>query len=161
MIPILLFIASIIAAIIHLSRKKKPRKSKGKIEIFLAYMIPLNIGVMGIIAFIAHSFYGPQTASMIGFAPNHPFQNEVAIANLGFGVLGLLCLWQRKGCWLATVLGNTIFILGCAISYIVVMSGGKGDNAHSFLFYINDIVIPIILFLLTCLYCNKNRFFKS
>jgi len=65
------------------------------------------VGVSSIWAFMGHVFDANAVATVIGWPPDSPFQYEVGIANLAFGVLGLLCLKIRENFWVATI--NRIF----------------------------------------------------
>jgi hypothetical protein len=71
----------------------------------------------GIFAFYGHAFMAEQVAQSIGWQPSL-FQFEVAIANLAFGVLGILCLRIRDQFWLATGIGVSVWLLGDAYGHI-------------------------------------------
>ena len=62
-------------------------------------LLTLLTGVIypAIVTGIAHTFFADQTARQIGWATGSPFQFEVAMANLGIGVCGLLCYRFRDG----------------------------------------------------------------
>jgi len=162
MISLILFIVALLAAIIHLSTRKKARTTLRVVEIFLGYLIPLNFGVMSFIAFIAQAFYGKQFAEMMGWDPNPGFQFEIAVVHLGFALTGFLAIWQRKGFWLSTVLTSSIFFLGCGWAHLSQLMHGMKATWHGFVFlYVNDIVVPIVLLILTLVYSAKNKFFKE
>jgi len=162
MISLILFIVALIAAILHISARKKVRTTVRVVEIFLGYLIPLNIGVMSFIAFVAQAFYGRQFADMMGWEPNSAFQFEIAVVHLAFALVGFLSIWQRKGFWLSTVLTNSIFFLGCGWAHLSQLMHGMKATWHGFIFlYVNDIVVPIVLLILTFVYTAKNKFFKE
>jgi hypothetical protein len=162
MFSLILFLIAILAAIIHISARKKARTTSRVVEIFLGYLIPLNIGVMSFIGFLSQAFYGKQMAEMMGWDPNPAFQFELAVMHLGFAIVGFLSIWQRKGFWLATVLTNSIFLLGCGWAHISQLMHGVKATWHGFIFlYVNDIVVPIVLLVLTLIYSAKNKFFKE
>ncbi len=62
----------------------------------LLYLLVIFARVGGLIGFLGHTFKAQEIALKIGWQPS-PFQFEVAVANLAFGVLGILCLWQPGG----------------------------------------------------------------
>lgn len=161
MYPLALFIIAVVAALIHFIVGHGKTFTRA-VELLLAYIIPLNIGIGGTIGFIGHIFYGPEIAKEIGWPPNNPFQFEVGIGNLSFAIAGLLCIWQRKGFWMATTIFAGIFFLGAAYGHLVQLA--KGDtspyNTGAFL-YIGDIAIPIIYLILTFIYASHHKFFKN
>lgn len=81
------------------------------------------IGITGIAGFIAHAFFPRSIAEQIGFPAGNPFQFEVAVANLSFGVLGLLCTKHRGGFMAATIIGVSVFLLGDAYGHVVQWLG--------------------------------------
>ncbi len=115
------------------------------IDISLAYILLLAVGFNGIYNFIMHAFFGDMIAAYIGW-PQSPFQIEVAMANLGLGVLGLLAFRANFGFRLATVIATSCFLLGAAgvhIYDIFVQQNFLPGNAGSILF--TDILIPASL----------------
>ena len=90
-----------------------PRSSERVIETALLYLLVIGAGVAGLLAFVGHAFYAAQTARSIGWPSGSPFQFEVAVADLSYGVLGLMCIRWRGPFWLATGVATSIFFLGC------------------------------------------------
>jgi hypothetical protein len=85
-------------------------------------------------------------AASIGWPPGNPFQYEVAVANLAFGVLGLLCLRFRDGFWTATAIGWSVFMLGAAGVHLHQIHVGQPyapENAGAILYF--NIVAPVCL----------------
>lgn len=163
MIPVILFIISIIAAVIHVAISKKPRTFARWVEVLLAYILPITIGVNALIAAIAHTFYGPEIAALIGWPPHNPFQFEVAMANLSLAVAGFFSIWQRKAFWFATILVSTTLLWGAAGGHIyqmIVNNNHSPYNSGPFL-YLGDMAIPLVYFILGWIYAAQNRFFKE
>ena len=125
MLPLILLILAVIYSICHLSIT---RHQNDIVEIFLSYTIFFNIGVMGLLGFYAHTFMPSETAKEIRWATGSPFQFEVTVAHLAFGVLGILAIWLRGLFWVATILGNAIFLLGAFGGHIIQYS--HGDTAR-------------------------------
>lgn len=161
MYPLILFIIAIIAAFITLAYSKKEATFKRTVEILLAYIIPLNIGVATTIGFIGHMFYGPEIAAKIGWPAHNPFQVEIAMGNLAMAVTGFVCIWQRRAFWMATVIFAGIFFLGAAYVHIVqmVVHGNYSPYNSGIFLWIGDVAIPAIYLGLTLIYCIQNRFF--
>lgn len=162
MYPLFFFIIAIVAAIIHLKASSDELSFKRIVKILLAYIIPLNIGLQGIIAFIAHHYYGPETAKMIGWAPNSPFQAEIGFANLGLGLVGLLSIFFARGFWLATTIVTAVLFFGAASVHIQEQAHGDFApyNSGPFL-YIGDIFIPAVFLILALIYTVQHRFFRD
>lgn len=161
MINSILFLVAVVATIVHLSSRKKVRSNGGAIEVLLSYLIPLNIGVMALIIWIADAFYASETAKMMGWLTNSPFQYEVAVANLGFAIVGILSIWQRKGFWLATVLANSTYVLGCAWGHYRLFYAHTTAMHQGFFLFIDSILLPIVLLALTLMYAKQNKYFKD
>jgi hypothetical protein len=162
MISLILLIGALVLALIHIRMRKKVRTTARIIEILLAYLIPLNIGVMSLIAFVAQAFYASELAEMMGWKPNPPLQLELAFMHLGFAFVGFYSIWQRKGFWLATVLTNVIFLFGCGwVRFSWLMNGMKATGQGYLFLYVNDLVVPLVLLILTLIYSKKHKFFKE
>lgn len=114
-------------------------------EIFFRWLVLLPMGVCGLINFIMHGFYPIFTAMQIGWQ-NSPFQWEVAVANLGFGVLGILAFKNSFGFRMACVIGVTCWLWGDAAGHIyqmVTQNNFASGNAGSWLWL--DIFVPLFL----------------
>jgi hypothetical protein len=119
MVSIVLFICAVIITIWHLTYKKEWYYPKS-IEVFLSYILLFNMGLMGLLAAYAHVFLGPETARSIGWQPGSPFQYEIGMANLSYGVLGILAFWIRGGrFWDACIIGWVVLFLGCFVGHVI------------------------------------------
>jgi hypothetical protein len=149
---------TVIASLLHLFAGKQPRTSKRIIEIVLSYLLFFNVGLGGLWAFIGHAFMADEVARSIGWQPGSPFQFEVAVANLAFGILGVLSFWVKGKFRLASVIGVSVFLLGAAYGHIVQMSKGNfAPNNTGVLLYIGDIAIPVIMLILVIIYIKQNK----
>jgi uncharacterized protein DUF6790 len=72
------------------------------------------VGVTGIIGATGHLLKADDVSRSIGWPPGSPFQWEVGVADLGWGVLGVLSPVYGRGFWLATIIMASIFLLGAA-----------------------------------------------
>jgi hypothetical protein len=159
---VILFLVATSASLGHLVVTKEKITFKNVVKIWLSYLLPLCVGIGGIVGFIAHGFYGSQIATLVGWPSNNPFQKEVAMANLGMAVIGLLCIWMRKGFWVATAVFSAIFLFGAA--YIHILQKHAGDYAPYNLgpfVYLGEIVVPFIYLALAWIYAYHYRFFKN
>ena len=112
----LIYLAAVILGIgIHLGLAPKPLTKGRVVEVILLYLFIFYVGVGGIIGALAHVFWGPETARGIGWQPGSPFQFEIGMANLAFGVLGILCIWQRGKFWTATGIGFAVLPPGLCL----------------------------------------------
>jgi hypothetical protein len=144
MLPAFLFLFTLVLTQIHLILKK-PADFDEVVEVFLSYLIFFNIGVMGLLGFYGHAFLSEEMALDIGWEPNGPFQYQVAMANLAFGLLGLLSLWFRGLFWAATVIGSSIFLLGCLIGHLIQYKWGNMTPYNiGPIIWIGDLVIPLL-----------------
>jgi hypothetical protein len=122
-------------------------RSPGNVgRLYLAYLLPVSVGLGGLFAFVGHAFHADAVARSIGWPAGNPFQSEVAMTNLAFGVLGLLCARFRDGFWTATILGYGIFLEGAACVHIreILKSGNWSiNNAGPVL--VADVAFPLFL----------------
>ena len=126
-------------------------------DIFLGYLFFFAVGLVGLWGFIYHAFFPEMTAKFIGWA-NSPFQFEVAMANLGMGVMGIFGLCATKPYRIAGTLFTACFLWGAAYGHIVQMI-----HAHNFapgnagLIFYNDLILPLLLVMFLFQSCNRCR----
>ena len=140
---VVLGIAGFLLALIHVALQKQPRTRQRVADVLLQYAFAFPVGIGGIVGFIGHTMRAGPVAASIGWPAGNPFQYEVAVANLAFGVLGLLCLRFRGGFWTATAIGWSIFLLGAAVVHLHRIHIGQPyapANAGPMLYF--DIVAP-------------------
>jgi len=148
--------------LIHSTFLKKPRNVANILEIITLYFLIIFVGINGILGFLGHTLNADKIATQIGWATGSGFQFEVAVANLAFGVLGIVCIWLRKNFWLATAMGYSIFLFGAAYGHIreIALKGNYSPLNTGVLLYVGDMIIPTIALLLTILYIkysNRNQ----
>ena len=110
------------------------------------WLLVIAVGLGSILAFFGHTVFAARTAESIGWPSGNPFQTEVAVANLAFGIVGVLCYWLRGNFWVSTAIAIAIFQLGAAavhIQQIIVAQNYSPDNAGIILY--TDIITPLIL----------------
>jgi hypothetical protein len=138
-----------VATGLHLWLEKRPVSAARFAEVLLLYLLVFCAGVGGLMAFLGHTFKAQEIALKIGWQPS-PFQFEVAVADLAFGVLGILCVWQRRGFWTATGIGYAVFMLGCAYGHFQDMTrhGNFSPYNVGMVLWVNDLAIPVVILLL-------------
>ncbi|MBN2438673.1 MAG: hypothetical protein JXL20_08745 [Deltaproteobacteria bacterium] len=146
-----LFLALTVFCIaISLIKNRKDLSRLKVVETILFYILFINVGLSGLMAFYGHAFMADKVAATIGWAPGSPFQFEVAVANLAFGVLGVLCIRFRDGFWLATGIGYATFLFGAAYGHIreIITAGNFAVNNAGPILYIGDIGMPSLILIL-------------
>ena len=136
------------------------RTKKNIIELLLLYQLVFYVGVTSLVAFIGLTFMDDVAAELLNW-PMCPFQQELGNVNLAFGVLGILCIWQRGSFWIATVLGFSIWIFADAIHhfYDAYARHNYSEGNLGILVY-TDFFIPILL-CVTLYYYKQNIPYKS
>lgn len=142
-----LYLASALVAItVHLRWDTEPRSASRVVEVTLFYLLVIFAGIGGLMGAVIHTFFAKEIALGIGWQPGSPFQFEVAMANLAFGVLGIMSIWNRKGFRTATGVGLAVFFLGCAYGHFKDMLAGNYApyNAGPGI-WLADVVIPLTI----------------
>jgi hypothetical protein len=161
MYPIILSIIALMAASLHVFFQRKKPSRQTAVTTLLAYLIPISIGGTCLIGFVAHLFFGPQTAALIGWPADNPFQQEVGLVNLALAVAAVLCIWMRKGFWLATIVITAVFFLGAAGVHLVqeYKYGNTAPYNSGIFLYVADIALPLVYLALGYLYGKMNKWF--
>ncbi len=138
------FVMTIFALLLGLVRIAES-KDRSKSDIFLGYLFFFAVGLSGIWGFIFHAFFPDMAATFIGWQ-NSPFQFEVAVANLGMGVVGIFGLSATKPYRIAGMLFTACFLWGAAFGHVVQMlkSSNFAPGNAGLIFY-NDLLLPVLL----------------
>jgi hypothetical protein len=146
MLILVFLVIALVGAGIHLALQKQPRTGKRLVEIVFLWVLVVCVGVNGLFDFYGHAFRADETARLIGWPTGNPFQFEVAIADLVFGILGILCIWIRGTFWYAAGLAGVLFGLGAAYGHIVQMVV-YGDYApyNAGLFLYSEIAVSLLI----------------
>lgn len=150
-----IYLLSFIGFFIHYLIKK-PMSRERVIELLLLYQLVFNIGFLGFLSFIGLTFLPEVAANHLGWSPCH-FQQELANVNLGYGVLGIMCIWFRENFWTATIIGASIWLFGDGIHHFfdAFYNHNLAPGNLGILFY-TDLIIPVVLVSLLILYRNSS-----
>lgn len=159
MTTIIVIVVALIVATAHLFFSKKPRTADRALSLYLLYTLVVGVGIGGLFGAMGHLFSPDRVAEELGWATGSPFQTEVGLFDLAFGVLGICCIWFRKQWWYAVTVGWTVFAVGAGVNHLRLMGGEQGAslNAGSVL---PDLVVPALLVVFLALrhhYAGRTR----
>jgi len=137
---------ALVVIVVHLLLMRQ-RSAKKIIEIILLYLLVIAVGLGSLVAGAFHVFNGPATAIMIGWEPGSPFQYEVGVADMAFGLVAVLCLFIRGSFWLAAIIANSVFLLGCMIGHVRSLAESGNLAAYNIgpNIIISDLILPLVL----------------
>lgn len=136
-----MFILALIFIVLH----SQVLKTLPESEVVFRWISLFVLGFTCLYAFTVHTFFPSFTVAVLDW-PKSPFQFEVGIANLAFGVLGVLAFKASYGFRLATVIGSTCWFWGDALGHIYHMV-----KYHTFVlattssWFWLDLFVPLIL----------------
>lgn len=150
--PIIMTFFALLLGIAHSFR----RKNRSISDIFLGYLFFFAMGLVGLWGFIFHAFFPQMAAEFIGWA-NSPFQFEVAMANLGMGIVGVFGLDASKPYRISGTLFTTCFLWGAAYGHIIQMLKAKNfAPGNAGLIFYNDLLLPLLLIIFLLANRRKN-----
>lgn len=140
-----------------LAQRGKLRDGTEVLRTLLTYLLVLGIGVSSLWGFVGHYFMSDTVAASIGWATGSPFQLELAFYHLGFGIVGLMCLWFRDDFWVAALLPVCVFAFGAASVHIAdyVRHGNTAPGNWGFAMLFGDVVIPAAMLSLLWFYRRR------
>lgn len=117
-------------------------------ESLLRWVIFFSVGVQGLWAYLGQAFYPKEIALSMGWEPS-PFLFEVACANLGCGVAGVLALWFSHEYWLCLIIVESCFLWGSLYGHLKDALKNKNLSANNVgpIFY-TDLLVPTLLWIL-------------
>lgn len=131
-------------------------RRKNGLDLLLLYLVFFCFGLNRLADSFAHLFYADEIAQLINWPMGSPFQFEVGIANLSFGVLAILSVWMRGNFLLAAIIGNSLWLWGDAVGHIVNMVlKGNYASGNAGVYFWADVFVPILIW--TFYLLNKNR----
>jgi hypothetical protein len=148
MTTVIVIAVALIVATVHLFVSKQPRTSRRALDLYLLYALVVGVGIGGLFGAMGHLFAADKVAEQLGWATGSPFQTEVGLFDLAFGVLGVCCIWFRGQWWYAVTLGWTIFAVGAAGVHLREMSGSANDGSLNAGSVLPDLIVPALLVVL-------------
>lgn len=138
---LVMFILASIATVVHslVDTRQSPY------EILYRWFILLPVGITAIYVFLMHIFFPQHVSSIYGWQMS-PYQIQMAMANLGYGITAILSFKASYHFRLATVVGVTFWLWGNAVGHVYqiqVLHTLSPDKAGSWIF--TDMFVPIIL----------------
>lgn len=160
MLPLYLLATAIILSSLHTFIAKRKDANKTFLPILLPYLIFFNVGCMGLLGFYGHTFMADEIAKLIGWPTGSPFQTEIAVANLSYGVVGILSPLMQRPFWYATVIGNAVFLLGALSVHIhQYFAFGNTDPLNIGIFvWVDDLLIPALLLTISFMLSRQARY---
>lgn len=135
----------LIGFIIHLFFSKQPKTLFRAVDLFLLYQLVFCVGFASLLAFYGLMFMSEFVAVYSGW-PMCPFEKLLANVNLGYGILGIMCIWQGDGFRLATILGVSIWLLGDAVIHILdIYQNHNYTPGNAGVPLYTDIIVPVLL----------------
>ncbi len=146
--PLTFLVIGVFVAGVAIARTPRPVSRAVAVDKLLAWYVLFNIGVMYLVNFVFHVFFGRMAAAFIGWADS-PFQFEVGTASLGFAAAGFIAAFGSFDRRLVAVIGPSIFTLGAAMGHVeqMVTARNFAPGNAGVIFY-TDILIPLFGFLL-------------
>ncbi|WP_147470750.1 DUF6790 family protein [Legionella jordanis] len=148
---LMMLILAILLIMINLLLAKHPSFA----EICFRWLSLLALGFTSIYAFGMHAFFPAMTAHQIGWKTS-PFQFEVAMANLAFGITAILAFKASFGFRLAMVIGSSCWLWGNALGHVAQMlihDNYSIGNTGSWFWM--DIIVPLLL--IFCLFYTDHN----
>jgi uncharacterized protein DUF6790 len=140
-LPALLFISALVLA----ATGSSPDNTA---ERYLAWILPLPIGLTGLWAGAFHVLFPATAAAYIGWEVS-PFQFEVGVADLAIGVTACLAFWCDLAFKGAAVRAASIFLLGDAVGHVrQMMAAGSFAPGNAGLPFFMDIICPVLAIVL-------------
>jgi hypothetical protein len=141
-------VIGLIVSAVAIARTPRPVGWPVVVDKLLTWYVLFDIGVMYLVNFVFHTFFGGLAAAFIGWADS-PFQVEVGTASLGFSVVGFIAAFGNFDRRLVAVIGPSIFTLGAAAGHVhqMVTAHNFAPGNAGIIFYL-DILIPLFGFVL-------------
>lgn len=153
MVPFVLVLLALAASLLQILFTKKTRSKYMVMDTLVSWLFFFGIGMWGILGSYAHTALADETARSIGWAPGSPFQYEVAMGNLAYGICGVIASRANMGFRWATALFVTIFMWGAAVGHIreILTAQNMAPYNSGFLLYTAILLPAAILGLLIAL----------
>lgn len=141
----------VILTVIALAIAAVSRRPPNAAERFLAWLLLLPVGAEMLWAGGFHVFFPHTAASFIGWQVS-PFQFEIGVADMAFGVVAVASFWRGLEFKAAAVTYVVLFYLGVAIGHVhqAVAAGNFSPGNFGVLLgltLVKMILLPVLLLL--------------
>jgi hypothetical protein len=126
-------------------------KERGKkVDLLLSYYLFIGVGIQGVSTGLLQMIKPQMVVSFVEW-PYSPFLIELGMANLAFGILGILSLWLNNSWKMSAAIAYGLFLLFTGIGHIIniLRKGTHPGDAGAFLW--SDLFVPIALSILITL----------
>lgn len=125
--PFVGLVAFAVAVVVQFAGYGIPDWPQNLLVISLTYLVGVQCFVTG----SGHLFFPDPVAESIGWQKASPFQREVGLANISYGVLGVMAGSFGLAWWLAAIIAFSDFYLGAAVGHIreMVVKNNSPGNA--------------------------------
>src|SRR5215475_9385272 len=143
MLFLVLWIAALVAAAIHVGLRGEAKDPQKRATIFFLYQLVLGLGVLGLITFVGHVFNPVQTATRIGWPPSPEFQRELGFFELGIALAaGLALVIRNRYYWLGVWIAPAVFLVGAGLNHLLETLRGN-LAAYNVWTSLPDLLIPL------------------
>ncbi len=122
-------------------------KKANKMEMIFLYYAFIGVGVQGIVTGIIQFLHPDFVVTYVEW-PYSPFLLELGLANLSYGLLGLLSPWMNRGWQNATAVGYSLFLLFTGIGHVIHILRDGPSAGHTGAFLYSDLLIPLAFLIL-------------
>lgn len=95
----------------------KLKGGKSKAEIFFMYYLFIGVGVQGLLTGIVEMSHKKIIEDYLHF-PSSSFLIQLGMANISFGILGVLSVWENQGWKAATAIGYSLFFYSLELAIL-------------------------------------------
>jgi len=131
-------------------------KKASKVETLLDYYLFISVGIQGLLTGAIQIFQPQFVVSFVQW-PYSPFLLELGVANVSYGVIGVMSIFKERGWKTATAFGYAIFLLFTGIRHLleIIQKGASPGNSGTFLLF--DLFVSLGLFILLALQKNLSK----
>lgn len=152
---ILLILLPFVLGVIHAHFKKEK-----KIESIFLYYIVIGIGIQGIASGVMQTFFSESVINYVRW-PFSPFMQELGLANISYGILGVLSPWMSRGWKTATATGYALFLFFTGLRHAIeILHVGMNPGNSGAFAYVDYIMSCIFFILLALRYKNDLNAFQ-
>jgi hypothetical protein len=147
-VPVLAWIAAIVAAAVALAQGPRPLSRAFVVDRLLRYVLVFPLGLLSLWAAFGHIVVPHMAAEEIGWQPS-PFQFEVGVANLGIGLGALYAAFRSREARLAIGIVAVAFLGGAGVGHIRdVAEAGNLAPGNAGPILITDFLTPLAIIVL-------------